>query len=351
MNTGYTGGAEVEQVCLAKALLTQGFDVSFVTYHHGRDRVENVNSVEVIKTYERDKAGKKHVLLKYYSIWAALEEANADVYFHEGGSHGVIPVFCYARRKKFVYRVGSDAVVLSKTLYGNYGVFGKFIDAFEIGRADAVLSQNMFQKRMLKERFGVDSILIKNGFDVPEGGCTKSDPPIVLWVATLSSVKQPHLFVELAKSIPHARFEMVGGRAVGEPQLYEEIQAAAQKVPNLKFHGFIPYHEVNDYFRKASIFVNTSKVEGFPNTFLQAWAFRMPVLSLNVNPDGVIGGEKLGFCSKSFNQLVSDVNTLLEDKPLREEMGNNGRKYVEREHSIHEVAKKYVSIFKEIMQK
>lgn len=100
---------------------------------------------------------------------------------------------------------------------------------------------------------------------------------------------------------------MVGGR--GEPpQLYDEIGAAVPKLPNLKFFGFIPYHKVNEFFRRASVFVNTSSVEGFPNTFIQAWDHYIPVVSLNVDPDNIIQNEKVGFLSGTLKKLVSIIN-------------------------------------------
>jgi glycosyltransferase involved in cell wall biosynthesis len=97
-------------------------------------------------------------------------------------------------------------------------------------------------------------------------------------------------------------------------------------MPNLKFYGFIPFHKIDEYFRKASIFVNTSRIEGFPNTFIQAWAHRVPVVSLTVDPDGIIQNEKLGFRSGTFKQLISDVITLLNDEKLRTSLGGNARK-------------------------
>ena len=55
-NWGYAGGAEVEQVDLGRELVKLGYDVSFVTYHHGNRDIENVQGIEVIKTYNRDDA-------------------------------------------------------------------------------------------------------------------------------------------------------------------------------------------------------------------------------------------------------------------------------------------------------
>ena len=101
----YIGGAEVEQTCLANELVNLRHDVSFVTYHHGLNQIENRGKIKIIKTYDRNKAMEINVLLKYRSIWSALKKANAEIYFHEAGSSGVLPLFSYLEGKKFVYRI------------------------------------------------------------------------------------------------------------------------------------------------------------------------------------------------------------------------------------------------------
>jgi glycosyltransferase involved in cell wall biosynthesis len=345
---GYVGGAEVEQVHLGRELVAKGHSVFFVTYRHGEEQTENAGGIKIVKTYEREKADRISVLQKYRLLWSSLKEVDANLYFHEAGSYGVLPLFSYLHRKKFVYRIASDAIVLSKPLCGRYSLVEKLRDMLEVKQADAVIAQSKFQKRILKERFGVESSVIRNGFLIHDVNREKQELPVVLWVGSISSIKRPHLFLDLAKSIPSARFEMVGGRG-DPPQLYNEIAAVARKLQNLKFHGLVPYNKVNEYFRKASIFVNTSSMEGFPNTFIQAWAHYTPVVSLNVDPDSIIQNEKLGFRSGTFRQLLSDVNTLLQDKKLRVTMGENGRKYVEREHDVRKTVKEYIEIFSQLL--
>ncbi|MHA1833651.1 MAG: glycosyltransferase family 4 protein [Candidatus Baldrarchaeia archaeon] len=349
-NLGYAGGAEVQQVHLGRELVIKGYNVCFVTYLYGRKQIENVDGIKIIKTYNREKAAQISVLTKYVSIWSALKKANADIYFHSAGATGVLPAFCSLNKKRFVYRIPSDAIVLSKSLSGNYSFNSKIVDVLEVKRADVVVAQSNFQQRILKERFRVESVLIKNGLPLPHVDSEKPYPPTVLWVGSISYRKNPDLFVKLAKSIPDMHFEMVGGKT-RDQRLYEKIKRAAKMLPNFEFYGFIPYHQVNEYFRRASIFVNTSSVEGFPNTFIQAWAHYTPVVSLNVDPDGIIQRNRLGFCSKTFKQLVSDVNTLLRDKELRKKMGVNGRKYVEKEHNLQKITRKYINVFEELMRK
>ena len=82
-------------------------------------------------------------------------------------------------------------------------------------------------------------------------------------------------------------------------------------------------------------------MEGFPNTFLEAWINRIPVISLNIDPDELICNEKLGFHSKSFEQLIINLNTLLQDDTLRNEMGMNAKRYVEQNHDVKKIADKF----------
>lgn len=84
-NMGYVGGAEVEQVHLGKELAGHGYDVCFITYNHGQKKIENVDDIEIIKTYYREEADEINILLKYKSVWSALKKANADIYFYESG--------------------------------------------------------------------------------------------------------------------------------------------------------------------------------------------------------------------------------------------------------------------------
>jgi glycosyltransferase involved in cell wall biosynthesis len=175
----------------------------------------------------------------------------------------------------------------------------------------------------------------------------KANPPIVLWVGAMAEVKQPELFVRLAEAIPEARFQMIGGHS-GNQEFYDGIKENSKRIPNFEFLGVIPFNEIDEYFSRASILVNTSMFEGFPHAFIQAWMHYVPVVSLNADPDELLCKKGLGFRSKTFDQLIEDVKTLLHDEALREEMGVNGRKYVEREHDIVENIREYIKVLEHV---
>ena len=49
-----------------------------------------------------------------------------------------------------------------------------------------------------------------------------------------------------------------------------------------------PYGETMELIGRAVAVVNTSTFEGMPNVFLESWMRGVPVLSLQVDPDGII---------------------------------------------------------------
>lgn len=250
-----------------------------------------------------------------------------------------------------MFQLASDMDV-DGTFIKTAKLYERILYNFGIKRADCIIAQSEYQQELLKKNYNQDSIVIKSPYPIEKIERNKSIPPIVLWAGSIKPKwKQPELFLKLAKAIPDARFQMVGGSSTNK-QFYEQIKEEAEKIHNLEFVGFVPsYLDVNKYFNNASIFINTSSVEGFSNTFLQAWGAYTPVVSLNVDPDEIICRYKLGFHSGTFEQMVRDVKTLLKDEKLREKMGMNGRIYVEREHDIKEILEKYTEIFEDVYER
>src|SRR5205807_8919507 len=95
--------------------------------------------------------------------------------------------------------------------------------------------------------------------------------------------------------------------------LYAEVRREASRRPNLGFHGRLSYHDTNALYARARLLVNTSEVEGFPNTYLQAWINGVPVSSY-LDPDGVIGRNGLGAKVESPLRMRAEVLRLFSDR-------------------------------------
>ena len=125
--------------------------------------------------------------------------------------------------------------------------------------------------------------------------------------------------------IKGVKFIMIGC-ALNKPW-YREMLKKMSALENLEYLGERSLKEVNEVLARAHIFVNTSTYEGFPNTFIQAWMRKVPVVSLNVNPDNIIDRNRIGFFSKTYNQMVKDVARLIQDSKLRHDMGERAQTF------------------------
>ena len=78
--------------------------------------------------------------------------------------------------------------------------------------------------------------------------------------------------------------------------------AAAARLPNVTMLGAVRYAETGSLFDRAKIFLNTSSIEGFPNTFLQAWIRGVPVVTF-FDPDSLVQRLSLGRAANSVDDM------------------------------------------------
>jgi glycosyltransferase involved in cell wall biosynthesis len=135
---------------------------------------------------------------------------------------------------------------------------------------------------------------------------------------------------------------MIGGTQPGFETLYREIVARAGTLPSLVFHGPVPYHAVNEFYERAAVFVNTSDSEGFPNSYLQAWARGTPVVAF-FDPDGVIAREGLGYVASDLDDMRAAIARLLASETAWSELSERCRRYMEREYSEKAILAPYLA--------
>lgn len=341
----YFGGESVQQTLLAKAFVSLGWRVSMVVKDHGQPQGETIEGIRVLKTFAEG-AGLpvlRFVHPRITSMLAALDEADADVYYQScaGMATGLVAFHCRRRGRRFVYRIAHDTDCIPGQQLIRFWRDRKIYE-YGLRRADFIAAQGVRQVALLEKHYGLASVPINMAVEEPGEPDGPRDID-VLWVNNLRDFKRPDLLVDLAAQMPGRRVVMIGGAVPGNESLYARIEARAAGVPNLEFLGAVPYHDVNRYFARARVFVNTSEHEGFPNSFLQAWIRGVPVVSF-FDPDGLIGSVGLGRAVTDLGDMREAVEALLSDEAQRLTVAGKCRDYALAHYAPVAVARRYIEL-------
>lgn len=164
--------------------------------------------------------------------------------------------------------------------------------------------------------------------------------PYVLWVGNLKIHKHPEKFLEACSAlsmINEVDFLMIGSVY---DEIYEELLNDNCTPSNFHFLGKRDILETNAAIAGSIALVHTCLPEGFPNVFLQAWAYSIPVISLSFDPEGVIESHESGYYSRTMDQFVNHLKIIIENTERRSFLGSNGRKLIDSKYNLKTNIKK-----------
>jgi glycosyltransferase involved in cell wall biosynthesis len=345
----FTGGAEVQQVAIARGLVGQGFDVSLVTCDYGQPERVVVDGITVLRAFQ-PYAGVP--VLRFFHprvtrTVAALAAADAEVYYARGSGFvsGITHDVARMRHAAFVLAAAHDHDARhALPLLDNPR--DRWWARRAIHGATAVIAQTEHQRRLFASEFGRPSEVVPNLVRPPVQAVDAGQDGAIAWLATYKASKRPEWFIELARRLPRRRFVMCGVIPIPPEtrDAWEAAQRAAETLANLEVRGYLEHGRLGELFAGASLFVHTSPVEGFPNTVLEAWAHGLPSVTA-VDPDGVIAAERLGVVAWDLDAMAAAVETLMSDAEERRAMGARARAHVMRHHAPAAVLDRLAAVF------
>lgn len=159
--------------------------------------------------------------------------------------------------------------------------------------------------------------------------------PVVLWAASIKTWKRPEKFLELATRCADLDLDFIMIGALQDTEYETIIAETVKNNPRFRWDGPIPITAVREYFAKTHLFVNTSiQLEGFPNSFIHAWLYGIPVLSLGVDPEGLLSKDGLGIATHTMDQLEQALRDLIGDPVKRRAMGARARAFANAEFDL-----------------
>jgi glycosyltransferase involved in cell wall biosynthesis len=151
----------------------------------------------------------------------------------------------------------------------------------------------------------------------------------------LRQPKRPDVLAKIARQASTIRFIVCGGPSTHKspPEYSTRIMAELRTIPNVEFLGQVAPDKTMQIIADAGSLLSTSDEEGFPNTFLEAWASGTPVVTLKVDPDSLIMRHGLGAVSGTVETAIDDLTALLDSPQHRNEIAARAQRYVAEQHS------------------
>ena len=348
--TGHIGGVERQTSFTARWFAARGYPTNLVTWGDGPVEDECVDGVQIIKVCRRGAGlpGLRFFHPRWTSLVAALRRADADVYYQNCAEEvtGQVALWCRRHDRPFVYSVASQAdcdpglPMLRRR--------ERLLYRFGLRHADQVIVQTRAQQRMLREGFGRESVVIPMPCPGPsEAAFVEPDPPVggrfrVLWVGRICHEKRPDRLLDLAAAMPAMGFDVTG--PFGEDAYSVSVRQRAALLGNVVLHGGVERDRMPDFYRGAGCLCCTSDVEGFPNTFLEAWSHGLPVVT-TFDPDGLVAEHGLGFSARDVPSLAEGLCALAADPGAWRKASRNGRRYYLENHRVDVILPRFEEVF------
>lgn len=213
--------------------------------------------------------------------------------------------------------------------------------------AEQALALGCPEQKLVQHYIGIDL----DKFSQPK---LESSEPSLLFVGRLVEKKGCTYLLQAMEQLkarhPGLRLTIIGEGEL-KPALREEASRRQLKV---EFAGSASAAEIRDQLARCWVFVAPSIVaasgdsEGLGMVFLEAQALQTPVVSFRSG--GVVEAVEEGKTAllsdeKDATGLERDISALLEDSSLRQTMGREGRKRVERYFDVRKQCAELESIY------
>lgn len=182
---------------------------------------------------------------------------------------------------------------------------------------------------------------------------------IILTVGRISSIKRLEVLIQAvalldAKTRSSIRVHFVGDPLTEDDKTYL-VQLRKETVANgvegrVVFQPGMPFHCIQQSYRDADIFVNSSDTDSVDKTVLEAMSTGLPIVTSNVALCDVLGPELSGkwVVPKNDVQIMAERLKLLANMSTaeRKALGATLRDIVVQEHSLPSLVTRLLSVLK-----
>jgi len=363
------GGAGNATSHIARRLAKMGYEVAVVTSRFGKlpyeenDEGVTVHRIPALRLkQDRSTAFEQIIFIIAASIWTLSLiphfKPHASIAFF-GIPSGAV-TWLIQKLYKIPYIVslrGGDVPGFRPYDFDLYHkLLSPFLRVIWKNASAIVANSNGLRELALKFDSRFEIPIIPNGVDLEDIQAAEREwsPPRLLSVGRLVHQKGLDLAMHALAGLKDQEWtwEIVGDG----PQIHM-LKSLAEKLEieeHIVFTGWQERLQLNERYKRSNLFLFPSRHEGMPNAVLEAMASGLPVIASRIagNEELVINDETgLLFPSENVEALRDALKKLLNDAPLRQQMGTASRHRVVEYYSWDNTAKQYALLLENTIPK
>ena len=352
-----SGGAELQKSLLARALALNGHDVIVLDPENAKEFITTEGIVvQTIKEWSNGIRGVRTFTHRIPKLITFLKNQHVDAVYVRGFHFWYFVLLLISKRlkSKFILACAHDSDALGFcTRYSlfyshNLNVWewisnympSELAAPWILKYADLILVQNVNQYDALTKR-GERPLIFRNIIEEYTPTITINQPKNgYIIVGALNVRKGLPQMIRLVTDCADHNFIIIGPATDSEGK---KAYKTLKKLPNVNLLGKLDRNETMNKIAGAKALVNTSSMEGFPNTFLEAWSLGIPVLSLIVNPDNIFNRYEVGEVCNGDLELLKRKIIHFNNRFSSEIM----KAYVRKNHGFITASSRFNLILKE----
>jgi glycosyltransferase involved in cell wall biosynthesis len=190
---------------------------------------------------------------------------------------------------------------------------------------------------------GIEPIQILDKYRARKALGINSSSILIGWLARMADVKNPLLFIQLAKSLPDVDFIMGGGGP-----LLDKIRRDSPK--NCKVIGWT---DQQNFWSAVDIAVSTSDNEGMSISLIEAQTAGVPAIATEVGSTSEIieNGVSGYLTDKSVENISAKLEILISDSNLRLSFGEAAKVYARNKFNVDAMIKSHQDLYMNLLNK
>jgi glycosyltransferase involved in cell wall biosynthesis len=224
-------------------------------------------------------------------------------------------------------------------------------EAFRI--SDLAVANSEYVHKTVRDRYGIKIPIVYSGVDVEffrnlaSESVHREGPLRVMFAGSFQERKHPELVLDGAGRWPGVEFVVMGDGPL-KSLLTQRI--TAERLTNVSLISTKEYSEYAKLLATSDIFFFPSRVEGLGKVLLEAAACGIPALVFDDYRTPAVVDGLTGFQVKTFEEMMSRLQQVIEERDLRLKMGRTAKEHV-RKFDWEVIVKQWEDVFEKTIKR